>query len=146
MTGYVLGAVAEVLAARQGELELPALGKVAGALWAVEWVSCLDISWKSSPLLPFLVFRSDLSSLSFQVNLGCISVGLPFPVKVLQLLTASDTFASVCTHFGLRNISQEKGQIRWIFLKEEVDFWSTLCLHCRKSVVRKHLPPFKPSG
>lgn len=46
---------------------------------------------KSSPLTPFLVFRSDLSSSSFKVNLGCISVGLPFPVKVLQLLTASDT-------------------------------------------------------
>lgn len=119
----------EVLAARQGESELPALGKVAGALWAVELVSCLDISWKPSPLTLtlFLVFRLDLSSLSFKVNLGCISVGLPFPVKILQLFTASDILASVCTYFGLGNISWEKEQVGWIFLKEEVDFLSRIC-------------------
>lgn len=44
MTGYVLGAVAEILAVRWGESELLALGKVAGALCAVERASCLDIS------------------------------------------------------------------------------------------------------
>lgn len=44
MPAYIPGAAVEVLAARQGELEPPALGKVAGALRAVELVSCLDIS------------------------------------------------------------------------------------------------------
>lgn len=44
----------EVLVARQGESGASAFGKVAGALRATEQVSCLDISWKSSPLTPFL--------------------------------------------------------------------------------------------
>lgn len=87
-----------------------------------------------------------LPSLSFKVNLGCISSGLPFLIKIFQFFIASDIFTSACIHFELGNVSQEKEQVRWIFLKEEVYFLSTICWYCRKSVVCKKFVSFQAFG